>query len=190
MLDFPVDLSPVQLIGYCGALSGMVWPLFRGRTTILLAQLVPSFCFMVHFWLLGGLTAATLNLLAILQGLAAIPLGTRPNFRIVYVMILPVIAGLMLMTWTGWLSLFAALAMMLVSVARYQTGVTRFRLFMALALPCWFTHSLLIGSVPGMLSDAVGMTVNLWMLVRNGAFEAFWPKARRLSNPDSGSSGP
>lgn len=190
MFDLSVDLSPTQLIGYLGTLGGMVWPLFRGRVSILLAQLAPSFCFMIHFWLLGGLTGAALNLLAILQGLAAIPLGTRPNFRVAYLMILPVIAGLMAITWTGWLSLFAALALALVSVARYQTGVTRFRLFMALALPCWFTHSLLIGSAPGMLSDAVGMTVNLWMLARSGAFGAFWSKTRLLFNPDSGSSGP
>lgn len=177
-----LELSTAQIIGYLGTVSAMLWPVFHGRVALLLAQLVPSLFFMVHFWLLGGVTGAALNLLAVLQGVAAIPLGTRPNFRVAYLLILPVIAGLMAMTWNGWPSLFAALAMTLVSVARYQTGVLRFRLFMALALPCWFTHSVLLGSVPGMLADVVGMTVNLWMLARSGAFAS-----RRLS-PESGAS--
>lgn len=171
-----LDVPAAQVIGYFGTASAMLWPVFRGRVALLLAQLVPSLFFMVHFWLLGGVTGAALNLLAVLQGVAAIPLGTRPNFRVIYLLIVPVIAGLMAFTWNGWPSLFAALAMALVSVARYQTGVLRFRLFMALALPCWFTHSLLLGSVPGMLADAVGMSVNLWMLVRSGAFARVrWP---------------
>ncbi len=41
---------------------------------------------------------------------------------------------------------------------------------MGMALPCWFVHNALIGSVPGMISDVVGMTINGVMLARLGVF--------------------
>ncbi|CAO3418311.1 YgjV family protein [Azospirillum doebereinerae] len=166
MLDALTDASAVQLIGYCGTLGGMVWPFCRGRIAMLSVQLVPTVCFSIHLAMLGAPTGAALNALATLQVLAAIPLGTHPNFRILYLMILPVIALLMAATWTGLPSLCAAAAMALMSLGRYRTEVVPFRLFMLLALPCWLAHNTLVGSLPAMLSDVVGIAVNLWMLAR------------------------
>lgn len=168
MLDLLIDASPVQLIGYAGTLGGMLWPFCRSRVGMLLAQLVPGVCFAIHLGMLGATTGAALNVLASLQVLAAIPLGSRPNFRLVYLLLLPVIAALMAATWTGLPSLFAAIAMALVSLARYQTRVVPFRIAMVLALPFWLAHSTLIGSLPAMMSDIVGLAVNLWMLARAG----------------------
>ena len=59
---------------------------------------------------------------------------------------------------------FGALGFALVSAARCLTDVRRFRTVMALALPCRFCHNLLVSSVPGLLSDVVGMALNLAML--------------------------
>ncbi len=169
MFDALIDASLVQVVGYCGTLGGMLWPFCRHRLNLLLVQLATTLCFTIHLGLLGAGTGAALNLLAALQVLVAIPLGTRPNFRVLYLLILPVIAALMAATWSGVPSLFAAVAMALMSVGRYQTDIVVFRLFMILALPCWLVHNTLVGSLPAMLSDMVGLAVNLWMLVRSGA---------------------
>ncbi|WP_247882069.1 YgjV family protein [Azospirillum sp. TSH100] len=155
-----------QLLGFCGTIGGMLWPFFHSRTAMLLVQLVPCLCFALHFALVDAPTAAALNGLAAIQVLAALAVGGRAAFRIAYLLILPVIAVVMALTWTGLPSAFAAAGMALISLARYQTQVARFRGTMLVALPCWFVHNSLVGSVPGMISDLTGIVVNAWMLLR------------------------
>lgn len=166
MIDTVLTSPLAQGIGLAGTACGMSWPLFRSRLGMLLAQLATNLCFAVHYALLGAETGCVMNLLAALQVLAAVPLGARPGFRAVYLGVLPFIAVGVALTWEGVPSLFAALGFGFVSVARYQTAVRPFRLVMAAALPCWFGHNLLVGSLPGMLSDVVGMTLNGVMLLR------------------------
>jgi len=166
MIDAFLAAPLAQGIGLAGTACGMSWPLFRSRLGLLLGQLATNLCFALHYALLGAGTGCAMNLLAAAQVAAAVPLGTRPGFRLVYLAVLPVIAAGVALTWNGVPSAFAALGFGFVSLARYQTAVRPFRLAMAAAIPCWFGHNLLVGSVPGMLSDVVGMTLNLAMLAR------------------------
>lgn len=136
--------APLALgVGLAGTVGGMCWPRFRSRLGMLLAQLATNLCFALHYALLGAETGSVMNLLAGAQVAAAIPL-----------------------TWNGVPSAFAALGFAFVSLARYQTDVRAFRLIMAVALPFWFGHNVAVASVPGMVADVVGMTLNLAMLVR------------------------
>lgn len=176
--------SLAQLVGFCGTLGGMLWPFFRSRTGMLLVQLVPCLCFSLHFAMVGSPTAAALNGLAALQVAAALAIGGRPAFRIAYLLILPVIAAVMAFTWSGLPSAFAAAGMALISLARYQTQVARFRGTMLVALPCWFVHNSLVGSVPGMISDVTGIVVNGWMLLRGtGLAASSIPMATPMATP-------
>ena len=143
MIDAFLAAPLAQGIGLAGTACGMSWPLFHGRLGMLLGQLATNLCFALHYALLGAETGCAMNLLAAAQ----------------------VAAGVVL-TWNGMPSLFAALGFGFVSLARYQTEVRPFRLAMAVAFPCWFTHNLLVASAPGMLSDVVGMTLNFAMLAR------------------------
>lgn len=159
--------APLALgIGLVGTIGGMCWPLFRSRLGMLLAQFTTNLCFALHYALLGAETGSAMNLLAGAQVAAAIPLGTRPGFRLVYLAVLPFIAAGVVLTWNGVPSAYAALGFAFVSLARYQTDVRAFRLIMAVAIPFWFGHNVAVASVPGMVADVVGMTLNLAMLVR------------------------
>ncbi|PWC54553.1 YgjV family protein [Azospirillum sp. TSO22-1] len=166
MIDAFLAAPLAQGIGLAGTACGMSWPLFRSRLGMLLAQFATNLFFALHYGLLGAETGCAMNLLAAAQVAAAVPLGTRPGFRLVYLAVLPFIVAGVVLTWEGLPSLFAAMGFGVVSLARYQTAVRPFRLIMAVALPCWFAHNLMVGSLPGMLSDVVGMTLNLAMLVR------------------------
>ncbi|WP_051340732.1 YgjV family protein [Azospirillum halopraeferens] len=166
MIDAFLAAPVAQGIGLLGTACGMAWPAFRTRTGILLAQLATNLFFTVHLLMLGAATGALMNGLSAVQVAAAIPLGTRPGFRLVYLAVLPVIAAASALTWQGLPSLFAALGMALVSLSRYQTDVWRLRLIMMVAFPCWFAHNLLVGSLPGMMSDVAGMALNTVMMLR------------------------
>lgn len=166
------EVFVAQALGVAAAACGMGWALFRSRVGMLATQACCGAFFACHFLAIGADTAAVMNGLAAAQAAAAIPLGEKPRFRLAYLALLPVIAVGVWLTWAGGPSLAAAAGTALVSLARYQVEVRRFRLFMALALPCWFIHNLWVFSVPGMLSDVVGMTINgvmLWRARRVGA---------------------
>jgi hypothetical protein len=144
-----------MLLGLAGVLLNILWPLRRGRRVMLLLQGASGLCFLSHYALIGALTGSTMNGLAALQALAAIPLGTRPGFRTVYLLTLPAIAIGLALTWMGWPSAFAALGMAGISLGRYQTKVLPFRLILLLTIPFWVGHNLLVGSLPGLLSDTL-----------------------------------
>jgi hypothetical protein len=159
--------SPLaNLLGAGGILCNFAWPLFRKRGEMLAAQATACAFFTAHFALIGAYTGATMTTLAGLQALAAIPLGTRPGFRLVYLSMLPVIALAMIASWHGLASFFAALGLALTSVGRYQLEPTRFRALILSSIPAWSTHNVLVGSIPGLCSDAVTLASGLWMLAR------------------------
>jgi hypothetical protein len=152
------------MIGFAGVAANTVWPLFRSRTTMLLAQAGGAAAFGVHYFLLEAHTAALLLLVAGLQAVAAIPLGTRSGFRLVYLATIPAIAAIMAFSWQGPASLFASLGLATISLGRYQTRIIPFRALLVACVPFWIVHNFLVWSVPGLVSDALSMSAGLWML--------------------------
>ena len=166
-MTFPSDTGTLaNVLGAGGVLCNFAWPLFGRRGGMLAAQATACAFFTAHFTLIGATTGATMTTLAGLQALAAIPLGTRPGFRAVYIAILPVIATVMLLSWHGLPSLFAALGLALTSVGRYQLEAKRFRTLILTSIPAWSFHNVLVGSVPGLCSDALTLVSGLWMLAQ------------------------
>lgn len=161
------DISLATVIGLSGAALGVCWPLMRTRAGMLGAQLAGGCCFVVHFALIAAWTAASINVLAAFQAAAAIPLGNRPGFRLIYIATVPLIAIAVAATWHGLPSAFAGLSVLMISIARYQLDVIRFRQMMLIGMALWLAHDLLVWSVPGMLSDLFSIMSIVWMLIWN-----------------------
>ncbi|MFT5515456.1 MAG: hypothetical protein ACI80V_001582, partial [Rhodothermales bacterium] len=153
-----------SIIGYIGVATNTVWPFFRTRAVMLSLQAFGAFIFATHFGLLGANTAMLLMVAAGLQALVAIPLEDRPGFRRIYIATLPVIALLMLLSWQGLSSLFAAFGMAMISLGRYQVNLIRFRIFLVGCVPFWIVHNVMVWSVPGLTSDALTISTGLWGL--------------------------
>ena len=153
-----------DVFGYAGTVLNVVWPLFRRRTAMLAGHVGVNGVFATHYALLGASTGAWMNVLGLIQALLAIPLGTRPGFRLAYLVTLPCIATTLALSWAGWPSLCAALGMTLVSLGRYQTRPQAFRILLLLAVVPWIAHNLLVTSIPGLVSDAAALTSGALML--------------------------
>jgi hypothetical protein len=163
MLSFDASLV-ANVLGAGGVLGNFAWPLFRRRESMLASQAVACGFFTAHFMMIGATTGAAMTVLAGLQALAAIPLGSRPGFRKLYLAMLPVIAAAMLASWHGFPSFFAALGLALTSVGRYQLDAARFRALVLTSIPAWSVHNVLTGSIPGLCSDALTLASGFWML--------------------------
>jgi hypothetical protein len=170
MLDQTETIT--SLAGVAGVLANSAWPLLRERRSMLQAQAGVCALFLVHYAGIGALTGGLMTLLACAQALAAIPLGARPGFRFVYLLTLPLIAAAVVATWQGPASAFAALALALSSLGRYQQQVLRFRGLILASVPCWMAHNLLVGSLPGLTADILFAFTGGW------AFWAAWRAAR------------
>ncbi len=153
-------------VGAVAALLGAVWPLFRTRTAMLWAQAVIHVGMSMHFFLLGALSGSLMNALGLGQVLAAIPLGTRPGFKKIYIAYLPIIALGLAYTWQGPVSLFAAGGLASLSLARYQTDIMRFRVFTLITIACWSVYDVMVMSIPGMTLDGLSLIFSLLMIRR------------------------
>jgi hypothetical protein len=165
------EQTPLALaMGLSGVALNVLWPQVKGRATMLAIQAVSGVCFLAHYALIGATTGSLMNLLAALQALAAIPLGTRPGFRVVYLLTLPAIALALAFSWTGWPSVMAALGMAGIALGRYQLSVLPFRIILMVTIPFWVAHNLGVGSLPGLLSDTLvtaSSGVGLWRVLRD-----------------------
>lgn len=162
----------------------VTWPQLRGRRAMLLIQAVSGLCFVLHYALIGAHTGSLMNLLALLQALAAIPLGEKPGFRVVYLLTLPAIALGLALTWNGWPSVFASLGMAGIAVGRYQTRVLPFRIILVSTVPFWTGHNLLVGSLPGLLSDTL-VTVSSLVGLRRHLLRERRAESSALNTPAS-----
>ncbi len=153
-----------NLLGFSGVALNVLWPFLRGRTAMLWGQALGAFLFGLHYVLVGAYTGSIMATLAGLQAVLAIPLGTRPGFRKIYLGMLPVIALGLALSWQGWPSVFASIAMAVTSIGRYQTEVLRFRALLLACVPFWTGHNLIVGSIPGLSSDALTIASGGYML--------------------------
>ena len=176
-----------NLLGACGVLGNFAWPLFHRRESMLAAQATACAFFTAHFLLIGATTGAVMTMLAGLQALLAIPLGTRAGFRAVYLLTLPLTALAVVLTWHGAPSLFAAVGLALTSLGRYQLRVLRFRSLILASIPAWSLHNVLVGSIPGLCSDALTLCSGGWMLMRT--YRRAHPLQVQAACEDSAASG-
>lgn len=162
-MSFETGLLP-NALGLFGVACNVGWPFLRGRTAMLWGQTVGCAAFALHYLLLDAYTGSLMATLAGLQAVLAIPLGHDPRFRLGYLATLPIIAVAMTFSWMGIASAFVAVAMGVTSVGRYQTREVPFRALMLACVPFWSVHNVIVGSMPGLLSDALSFAAGAWML--------------------------
>lgn len=164
MLDILLAHPAANLVGIVCVALGATWPLYKTRHALLWAQVAVHAAFSLHFYLLGAYTGSIMNALGLLQALSAIPLGTRPGFKVIYLLSLPMIAIGAYMTWQGLPSAFSSVALALFSLARYQSNILPLRLLMMLGILSWTSHDILVMSIPGLSADALSFATSMWMI--------------------------
>lgn len=152
--------------GFCGVAANLVWPLMKTRTLLLRGQVVACALMLAHFLLLGANTGAAIMGVAGLQATLAIPLGTAPGFRRIYLASLALTPLVCIATWQGPPSVFSSLALAIVCVANLQLDPLRQRALLIAAIFAWVGHNLMVHSVPGLVSNGLAFGVSAFMLLR------------------------
>lgn len=153
------------LLGFAGVLANLCWPLMRERAYLLIGQVIACALMLTHFLLLGAITGATVMGVAGVQAALAVPLQTKPRFRVVYLASLVLTPVVCYATWQGAQSAFSSLALALVCVANYHLNQVRQRRLLIAAIIAWAVHNIAVFSVPGLVSNALAFIISMRMLI-------------------------
>src|SRR5215472_12874236 len=110
MLDLVAESPGAACAGAFGMVCLAAYPLGRGRSLLLTAYLGNNLGFILHYALLGQVTAVTMNLILGVQTLVALGLARWPRLRWTYYALFPAVLLASAMTWQGWLSLLSTIA--------------------------------------------------------------------------------
>jgi hypothetical protein len=165
MLTATVANPVAAVAGFAAMVCLAVWPIFRARSTMLAIYIGNNLGFVLHYALLELWTAAAMNALLALQTGVAIGIERWPRLRMAYYALIPVVAGLTLVTWYGWPSILAAAATALSTVGRIQRNEMLFRALLLATTPLWAMHDLVVGSLPGFAADILSMLTGAIMLL-------------------------
>lgn len=152
--------------GYAGVLANLVWPLMRHRPALLGGQVVACILMGVHFELLAAHTGACIMLVAGIQAALAVPLGLFPRFKFIYLGSLVLTPVVCFLSWQGPPSVFSSLALAIVCIANFQLNALYQRAWLITAIFAWAAHNLMVGSMPGLLSNTLAFCVSALMLFR------------------------
>lgn len=149
------ETGMIQSVGLFGMLALILSFQFKRRRTIILMQLLGSVFFGVHFFLLGSITAAAMNATVVLRNalFARYNRADRPWWPFALVMIITIVATIV--TWSGWISLLPMSALLVTTIGLWYRDEQKIRLWSLGSPPCWITHNIIVGSVPGIINEAV-----------------------------------
>ena len=159
--------TAAAIIGYVG--TGVLFLSYQmpKKRQIVLLQIMSISIFTVHFFMLGGVTGAVMNLIA-LSKTVLYYFENKPWFRNVlftaFYAIVILTAGIA--TWQGLPSLFPLLAMLLHTGAYNIKKEKWFRLCMFPTSPLWMVYAILTGSVPALIGEILTTTSLLSAIIR------------------------
>lgn len=177
-------VSPATLAGAMAVLVNASWPVLRDRRAILALQCAGATLFGLHYWLLGAPTASAMCAASVIQGVSAVFVGSRVlRLSIFGATILAGLATTVAM-FTGLPSMLAQTGALLTATGRLQREPQAIRWCFLAAEVFWISHNILVGSVWGLTSDTLGVTmlvIGLWRGRARGAMFALPRPALRLS---------
>jgi len=177
MLTAFLEHPAASVAGFFALACLAVWPLFRTRNGILLAQLGAGICFTIHYALLGIAAPSLVNLLGSVQtGAALFSTRNRALNRIGYSLI-PMMIGAGIYFWTGPTSALCVAAMGLIALGRMQRNQWHLRLLILAGGTFWSLHDYLVGSWIALAADLMSLAVGLAMLTKMVITEACRPSA-------------
>jgi hypothetical protein len=166
MLLGAADRPVATVAGLVAMACYAAWPSFHSRPAILLAYAGNNIGFVVHYALLDQWTATALNGTMAVQTLLALLFSRAPQLRWVYAALIPVPIVIGAVTWHGLPSVLAATAALLSTLGRMQTREIALRTLLLASMPIWADHDVVVGSLPGLIADLLGIGISAVMLAR------------------------
>ena len=143
-----------QALGLLGSLIVFVSVQFNNRRVILAAQAAACLMWIVHYGLLGAMTAATINILSFARSVVFYFNDRKwAQSRAWLWAFLALYVVNTVLTWDGPVSLLPGIAMSMTTVALWTRDMRRTRLLYLTNSPFWFTYDILARSYSCMVIE-------------------------------------
>ena len=151
----------VQGIGLAALLLNLSVFQTNTRKNMLVLGLCGCILWATHFYLLGALTGAAVNLMA--AGRFVVYSGVRPSRKNRWIMwsFLGLTAMVTAITWEGFISLLPFLGTASGVIAFWQKDTKLIRRLALTSSPPWIVYAFLVGSYPGIVTESLLMGSNL-----------------------------
>lgn len=151
----------VQAVGFSAVIFALVVYQSNNRQYMLALATVAACLFASHYFLLGAMTGAVMNLIGAARSFVFMHVKPRKSNRWVLYLFLGAAIVATAATWHGPISLLALAGTGCSAVASWQRNPRLIRRF-ALATPFpWFVYAILTGSIAGMVVEMMSLTSNL-----------------------------
>ncbi|MDJ1018175.1 MAG: YgjV family protein [Paracoccaceae bacterium] len=148
-------------LGFAGLACQLIWPLFRRRRDILIAQLAMAFLYGAQYALMGKPCGALVCAIGSGQTILVMAMGDRVCRKRLAMIFLPPVALATLMTWAGPTTLLAMTACTLIMIGRAQCDTLAMRSWMLAAAPLGIAFDLAAGALPALLGGLASLTIAL-----------------------------
>jgi hypothetical protein len=175
LLEIKIDLIYItaQLIGFAAMACGIISFQSKRRVSILTFQTVSNILWVIHYLMLGAVSAVVANAIGIVRNLVYMQRGKRKFADSIFVPIFFVAAFLLsgIITYETPFSLLPMLAMAVATVAFFVTNENLIRwMSLGIAVP-WLTFGVYAGSVASVISDGTNLISIIISLIRyKGAY--------------------
>ena len=145
-----------QALGLLGSLIVFISVQFNNRRVILAAQAAACLMWIVHYGLLGAMTAATINILSFARSVVFYFNDRKwAKSRAWLWAFLALYVVNTILTWDGPRSLLPGIAMSMTTIALWTRDMRRTRLLYLTNSPFWFTYDILARSYSCMVIEAI-----------------------------------
>lgn len=127
----------------------------NNRKSMLKLMMSAALLYSLHFLVLGAFTGAALNFLNVFRSFVFASREDKSWAKHDYwlYVFLVAIAILGAITWQGAYSILALIAVAVQTMAFWATNTRKIRYISLIVPPCWFAYNLIVGSIPGMITE-------------------------------------
>lgn len=158
-MDFIVEylkglLTPAGLVGVAALIVALTSFQMNVPKKMVLCQLVSSTLFTIHFFMLGAVVGAAINIMSAVRSLIYAQTDKKwamhPIWTVVFVIISILIA---VFCWEGWVSILPVLGAVSYTLSFRMKTSKMVRLVSLPSSPCWIVYNGIKGSLPGIITE-------------------------------------
>ena len=155
-----------QAIGFIGMALIIFSFQLKSNKAFYICQMTGALVFSVHYFMLGAVSAAVLNLIAVARGifLAMGEKGKKPIYLVLLTLAFVVATAF---SWQGWESLLPLIGQLTGMYAMWSHNGKVIRIAqLTIVSPPWLIYNILSGSIPGIICESFNMISTVISVIR------------------------
>lgn len=156
-----------QIIGFMGTIAVVIGMQQKKYGRIVFCKILNEFFAVVHYFLIGGYTGMVINFAACLtNGVYWYRISKGKSTLIFQILFGALFVVLGALSWQGAISLFVIAAKLISSVSLGIKNPRTIRILNLISNPCWLVYNVYMGTVAGIVTDALVITSVIIAVVR------------------------